>query len=105
MSRLLLPCRCCSLLWHLPSPRSPAWGWPSCLPALHSFVSFVISSQRARGGGRGGRTVIIRVSGSNLCTLGKDSEIGAPLVGVSHLTGFLSYLHPLGPAAGNICLS
>lgn len=62
----------------LPSALGAAdLGLGQLLAALQSFVPFVISSQRARGGGRGGKTVIICLAGSLLCTLRRNSEISA----------------------------
>lgn len=59
---VLSSCRCFSRLLHLP-PALGAHGHrggagPSCLTGVQSFVSFIISSQRACDGGRGGKTVI-----------------------------------------------
>lgn len=72
------------VLFHALAPAQPlelsghcGGAGPSCLTAVQSFVSFVISSQRARGGGKGGKTVIICLSGSILCTLRRNSEISA----------------------------
>lgn len=61
-SAVLSSCRCFSRLLHLP-PALGAHGHrggagPSCLTGVQSFVSFIISSQRACDGGRGGKTVI-----------------------------------------------
>lgn len=58
--------------------QQAAWWGRAQLPLCCSaFVSFVISSQRARGGGTGGETVIICLSGSILCALRRNSEISA----------------------------
>lgn len=105
-SGCLLPGLCQGRRWWCePGSCCPAgafpWGWAQLPPCCSVICFFRYQFSKSTWWGTGGRTVIICVSSSILCTLRRDSEIRAdmgllPFVWVSHFKGSLSYLHPLG---------